>query len=99
MLDELGGDVHGVDLSRAADFLDEKSSEKAGSSADVRHGHSRLDLASGNDFVAFGKNLPAFNLELSDELFNIGVFKRLIDARTNALFLACYGSMGDKQDR
>ena len=87
MLDELGGDVHGVHRSLGAELLGEEVSEQAGPGTDVGHGHLWLELAGRNDFLSLDEDFPALGLERPDEFLHVGVLERLVDARADAFFL------------
>ena len=86
--DELGGDVHGIDLALVADGPRKQAAEEACARADVCHDHARLKIAGHNYSFLVGVNLPTFDFEFLEEVLDVGIVKRLVDTRPYALLLA-----------
>ena len=69
MIEELLGDVHGIDLAFGADFLGKQPGEQAGAAADVGDVHAVLQPDGVEDGLAAGEDLAG--LALGDDLVHI----------------------------
>jgi hypothetical protein len=70
------GYILGVNLALVSDLGGELSGEQASASANV-----------GDDLLGLGGDLSALPLELLEEVFEIGIFKGLVDSGLDALLL------------
>jgi hypothetical protein len=97
VLNKLGNDLHGVNLTGRPNGLDQEHGEYPGASANIGHSHAGFELAGRNYLVPVCERLPVVRLEFLDELLNVRILVRLVDPWPDTFFLGLCGSSGEHE--
>ena len=82
VLDELGGNINGKDLTIVADGLGKRSNIQSCSRSNICYRHARLQFHGRDDRRLAGEDFAAFNFKAFDEVLNIHIRieEALVDA-------------------
>ena len=97
-VDELIGDVDGVDATLGADGLRKQPRKQPRAGADVGHRHAGRELAGRHQRLSLVVDLAAFFFEAFDPFRDDRLGKRIIDARPQTLVLRCCDATVKQQD-
>ncbi len=97
VLDELFGNIDGVNLPLGAHGFGKHPREEAGARADVRHAHPRPDFAGLEDLLAVVVSIPALPLKPADEVADVRVLEGFVDPRVHALLLSRHRPRDQKE--